>query len=167
MRDSRGDTIVEVLISIAVASFVVGGAYTVVNRSLKYTQQAQEHSEALLIANTQIELIHHYLRVTDKPTIDTNIYSNGTKFHCFNPTTAKLEHLGNITSLPDPIVSHYDDPATSGPDCDKTGSVDFRVAFEYVPGATHVNDVYRVHVNWPSISGHGDDQVTVAYKAAL
>lgn len=55
--NQAGDTIVEVLIAIAVISSVLGTAYAVVNSATKTSQQSQEHSRALAIAESQIERI--------------------------------------------------------------------------------------------------------------
>lgn len=57
LRDSRGDTIVEVLIAIAIVSLTLAGAYTSVNRSANVTRGAQERGEALKWAETQLEQI--------------------------------------------------------------------------------------------------------------
>lgn len=51
----KGDTIVEVLISIAVISLVLGGAYVTTNRSLQATRDAQERGDALKLVESQIE----------------------------------------------------------------------------------------------------------------
>src|SRR5262245_14367511 len=53
----RGDTIVEVLIAIAVAGVVLAGAYVTSNRSLAATRAAQERSNALKLAEAQMEKI--------------------------------------------------------------------------------------------------------------
>lgn len=53
----RGDTLVEVLIAIAVVSLILGGAYVTTNRSLQATRAAQERSTALKLAESQIERI--------------------------------------------------------------------------------------------------------------
>ncbi len=53
----RGDTIVEVLIAIAIVSLTLTGAYTSVNRSSNATRTAQERGEALKWAETQVEQI--------------------------------------------------------------------------------------------------------------
>lgn len=55
--NERGDTIVEVLISIAVISLILGGAYVATNRSLQATRDAQEHGDALKLVESQIEQI--------------------------------------------------------------------------------------------------------------
>lgn len=54
-RGQRGDTIVEVLISIAVASMVLASAYAITNRNVTTTQDTQEHNQALQIAQQQVE----------------------------------------------------------------------------------------------------------------
>ena len=51
----RGDTLVEVLIAIAVVSLILGGAYVTTNRSLTATRAAQERGNALKLAESQIE----------------------------------------------------------------------------------------------------------------
>jgi prepilin-type N-terminal cleavage/methylation domain-containing protein len=51
----RGDTLVEVLIAIAVISLNLAGAYVTTNRSLTATRAAQERGNALKLAESQIE----------------------------------------------------------------------------------------------------------------
>lgn len=54
---SCGDTIVEVLIAITVASVVLSGAFVSVRRSTIATRTAQEQGEALKLAESQVEQI--------------------------------------------------------------------------------------------------------------
>lgn len=53
----RGDTIVEVLISISVISLILGGAYVLTNRSLQGTRAAQERLNGIKLVETQLEQI--------------------------------------------------------------------------------------------------------------
>jgi prepilin-type N-terminal cleavage/methylation domain-containing protein len=53
----RGDTIVEVLIAITIVGLILGGAYVTSHNSLSATQDAQEHANALQLAQGQIELL--------------------------------------------------------------------------------------------------------------
>src|SRR3989344_3190782 len=53
----RGDTIVEVLIALAVLGLVLAGAYVSSNRSLGDSRDAQERGEALKIIESQAEQI--------------------------------------------------------------------------------------------------------------
>lgn len=54
-KKERGDTIVEVLIAIAVVSLILGGAYVTTNRSLIATRAAEERGNALKLAESQVE----------------------------------------------------------------------------------------------------------------
>src|ERR1017187_1268844 len=60
----KGDTIIEVLIAIAIISFILGGAYVTSNNSLLATHDAQEHGAALQLLQTEVELL--------KGVVDTN-----------------------------------------------------------------------------------------------
>ena len=51
----RGDTIVEVLISIAIISLILGGAFATTSRSLRATRDTQERSDGLKLVESQIE----------------------------------------------------------------------------------------------------------------
>lgn len=51
----RGDTIVEVLISIAVISLIIGGAYVTTNKSLLATRSSQERGNAVKLTESQLE----------------------------------------------------------------------------------------------------------------
>ena len=64
-----GDTIVEVLVCVAVIAVVLIGAYTVVNKAYVQLQDTQERSRAVKLAQTQIEDLR------------TNAVSN---INCFN-----------------------------------------------------------------------------------
>jgi prepilin-type N-terminal cleavage/methylation domain-containing protein len=66
----RGDTIIEVLISMAVISIVLGGAFTATRLSSTGVQDSQEHSQALGLVQTQIELLRADAS-SSKPTIFT------------------------------------------------------------------------------------------------
>lgn len=85
-----GDTIVEVLIAIAILSVVLGGAYAIVNRSHTNIRQAQEHTEALKLGEEQLERLK---QLGDNGGIDTsggNIYVTGVKF-CVNIVGGNLK----------------------------------------------------------------------------
>lgn len=56
-KSSNGDTIVEVLIAIAVVSLVLAGAFTSTRNSANKTRTAQEQGEALKLAEAQVEQI--------------------------------------------------------------------------------------------------------------
>lgn len=53
----NGDTLVEVLMSIAILGLVIVGAITIMNRGLSSTQTALEHSQVRLLVNSQYEML--------------------------------------------------------------------------------------------------------------
>lgn len=55
LKDQRGDTIVEVLIAIAVISAVLAGAFTVTQRSSQAVRSSQERGEMLHLLQGQVE----------------------------------------------------------------------------------------------------------------
>ena len=61
MRNLRhaqaGDTIVEVLIAMTIVSLVLAGAYASSNRNIRSTLDAQEHGQALKLAESQVEYL--------------------------------------------------------------------------------------------------------------
>lgn len=61
MYKQRGDTLVEVLMSLAVLSMVIVGAVMLMNRGLQSAQIALEHSQARQEVNRQLEFLR-YLR---------------------------------------------------------------------------------------------------------
>src|ERR1035437_9248982 len=77
--NSRGDTIVEVLLAMLVISVILGGAFVLSRASLTGVRQSQERGEALKVAESQTE----QLRVHGgyAPTATTNLQNN----FCFAP----------------------------------------------------------------------------------
>lgn len=65
-RSERGDTIVEVLIAVGIASLVLASAYAVTNRNVQAIQQSREQAYGQKLVQQQVE----YLRAT--PALATN-----------------------------------------------------------------------------------------------
>lgn len=103
--DIKGDTIVEVLIACAVISLVLVGSYATVNQSLKNSRQSQEHSEALKVAEGQIEALRglaatssslftaaaHQFCVTSLDTTPTIKFFSSTTYDPTNPSSYPTE----------------------------------------------------------------------------
>jgi type II secretory pathway pseudopilin PulG len=56
-QNHKGDTIVEVLIAIVITSTILTGAYVLTNHSTSNDRASQEHSDALSLAQSQIEAL--------------------------------------------------------------------------------------------------------------
>ena len=62
IRNSQiGDTIVEVLIAIAIISSVLSTAYAIMNSSVRSNQDSQEQASALKVGESQLELLKGWL----------------------------------------------------------------------------------------------------------
>lgn len=73
---SRGDTIIEILLSIAVLSLVLSVSYGLANRSSQTTRQAQERGEAQKLAEEQLEFLRGYVS-PDQPWDDICFDASG------------------------------------------------------------------------------------------
>jgi type II secretory pathway pseudopilin PulG len=70
---AKGDTIVEVLMSIAIVGAVIAGAYALASRSLAEGVSASEHSQAIKMAESQVEALKS--RSKDSRTRITDIWN--------------------------------------------------------------------------------------------
>jgi type II secretory pathway pseudopilin PulG len=139
----RGDTIVEVLIAIAVAGAALGGAYALVNANVKSNQLAQERSVAVKVAESQIELLRSYIETHSLPTGN----------FCLNNST-KTNITVNIPSTDD---NDYPN------NCKQDGGLGVH---RYMTGIdTDASDPnkFTVYVNWDDPTG-SRAQTSIAYK---
>jgi prepilin-type N-terminal cleavage/methylation domain-containing protein len=97
LKNQKGDTIVEVLIAIVVVSMVLVAGYITTTRSVDGMQDTQEHSEALQLAQAQLEDLQN----------STNL-SLLVSGDCFNTS-------GNITSGVNCSVDSSGSPTTGQP----------------------------------------------------
>lgn len=56
----RGDTLVEVLIAIAILSFVLASSYAVTSRAIRLGQSARERAQGVAFVSQQAEIIQSY-----------------------------------------------------------------------------------------------------------
>jgi prepilin-type N-terminal cleavage/methylation domain-containing protein len=138
----RGDTIVEVLIVIAVISLVLGGAYVTTNKSLLATRSAQERGNALKLAETQIEQIKG-LTATN-PTV------------LYGPSAPSPFCISKATNLP---VSASNAACMVGLSGDPTTSVPlFRLS------VTRNNNDFVLTETWTDVSGRVTDSLQLRYR---
>lgn len=140
-RRNRGDTIVEVLISIAVVSLILGGAFVTSNRSLQGTRDAEERSNALKMAETQVEQIK-YLAANDP---DVLFAVGVPSTFCLNANTAiaatdarcKVDSTGTPTTV---------QPA-------------------YDLAITRSGNTFTIRSTWIKIGGETTNNVELKYRA--
>lgn len=143
---SKGDTIIEVLLSIAVMSMVLSASYGLANRSSQSNRQSQERAEAQKIGEEQLELLRGYISE------DTQ-WNNATDvcFRADDPATTTVDETGQITD-------QTSDCQGRGPG----GRYNVKITAAGDPAAGYV---YTIDTNWENTKG-GTDQLAFSYKLA-
>lgn len=156
-KNQRGDTIVEVMIVLAVLGLAIGISYATANRSLLNARQAQENSEATEYVQAQIENLR-VLAPNSTPanlSLATNIFRQTVPF-CIknlsaNPpieTTAANCTFGGAGGFSYSVLIY---------NCDKYSTA----PCSGLPGGS---DTMVIQAQWPDVMGQGTDTVTQAYR---
>ena len=160
-----GDTIVEVMIVLAVLGSAIGLSYATANRSLLNARQAQENAEAARLAQSQIESLYTPSSITD-PANANYLYKNSPAVtFCMNGSGNK------VTGFPAASEAvNQRDLAYSGNVADTATDGDFPVGCHQ--GLYHYsirydrddNDKFTIVVVWDDALGQGRDTVTLTYR---
>lgn len=137
----RGDTIIEVMISILVASSVLGVSLATMNRNLKTSQMNQERTEAYSLAQGQLEQLKQQ---TESSALTQQNF-------CFNTSGS----IVSITGVP-PSDLQSDNFSIYGSSC----TFDDRYNVGITRTATRN---YTIYVRWDDLSG-SKDQVIMSYR---
>ena len=90
----RGDTLVEVLLALAIIGLILGVTYGTASRSVRTGRFAQEQTEALKIAESQLELVKLIAGSSQSATVfadpDNSFCITGTPPAATNPCTTGL-----------------------------------------------------------------------------
>lgn len=152
-RSERGDTIVEVLIAIAVASSVLGVAYATMNRNLIIMRNNQERTEATKIAQAQIESLKSRLE-TPSGRAEIEPLGNDDPF-CINIGTGVIDYLS--VSVPGPNLDTDDLSPAAYESCISS-------FYRYVVRRdTPAGETFTITVRWESF-GSGRGQVIMTYR---
>lgn len=159
--NNRGDTIIEVMIVLAVLGLAISISYATANRSLLNTRQAQENSEASKMLQSQIEGI----RIlgangpNDPPDPLVNPFKRTGAF-CIKGGT-----VPELVGAADPFCNNNNDyynlkvyycpvngglPECAGADMQEPGTFLITARWDNVRGAgtDSINFVYRYHGKW-------------------
>lgn len=155
-RYQTGDTIVEVLIAIAVVGSVLGIAYSIMNRNLIVMRENQERSEAVKYARGQIESLRNLWSTSDGRTA---LGAVGTSGFCFDDSGAIIPLSGSApTTNPadDDFSNYYSDEEAEDPDagCRFAGLYHIGVRRMVLGG----NDAYRVYARWDPLRSSSTSQ---------
>jgi type II secretory pathway pseudopilin PulG len=139
-RRQRGDTIVEVLISLTIVSVVLGGAYVTTNKSLLATRGAQERGNALKLAESQVEQLKGVI-ATDPD----DVFNPGA------PSPFCIDSSGVV--------------ATSDPDCTvNTGGTATTAEPKFNLSITRSGNTFTIRNSWTNVAGKVTDQLQIKYR---
>lgn len=175
LRIERGDTIVEVLIAIAIAGFAVGISYATSERSLQQAITAKEHNEALNLIENQIsDLQIRYQRASSPSSFESEFgYTNPNHHYCLNdsstgpndktyPWAPYYNNFSKSSALASPPYADN----SSHTACVRPGS-----GFSYyldiaVSQTTSTNSpsLFQVIARWERIGGGQTNQASIYYK---
>jgi prepilin-type N-terminal cleavage/methylation domain-containing protein len=132
--DRRGDTLVEVIIAMAIVSVVLAGSYAITSRNLSITQGTNERSQAQQLVQKQIELLRVFSQKGGTAIAAGCLTDDGV-------LTTKCDIAPGNTSAGDtnPDCSSYCYTLNISPQKDASGA--------NIPG------IYNVHISWPSLTG--------------
>lgn len=156
----RGDTIVEVLLAVAILGLVIALGYSIASLGLRTTRQAQEHAEALKIAEGQLERLK--ARALD-PAASGDVFSQAGGF-CLGADTT----ISTITP-PSPTASVPDDFSRYPANCQFTlenqpctSGYCYHAGVRRGSGANA--NTFTVTVRWDSIGRSQQDEVKLNYR---
>ncbi|MES2971667.1 MAG: type II secretion system protein [Patescibacteria group bacterium] len=176
-KNNRGDTIVEVLIAIAVVSTILAGAFVSANRSRIATRTAQERGEALHILSGQLESLKALSTNQDNqifianhpPVLGPPPVAAVTNLFCIKESADGVVFLPNpplpaITVTLDETANYTNTAAVAngGGVCTQTpqGGVKYYTAIERdLPTNT-----FTLHVRWDNVGGTGNDEIILVYR---
>ena len=171
--NQRGDTLISVLLSVAITGLVIVLAYTLVSRSVRYGQQAREREQVKNLIQSQIEGLKSLAAASnDAEThnifqFDQPIAGSQADEFCLNP-------LGTIIQLKDAVGPgniHADiaeDTTDPNKQCDKFSNLeaaDVKLSIIYDRnGEGEISDpsddehLFTVTATWTRVGGAGDDE---------
>lgn len=151
LLNNRGDTIVEVLIVLAILGFAFGTSTGIATRSLHQSRTAEEHSQALGLLNTQLE------QLRSAATTGADVFQNGKPFCMKTDNTPDYGFAGSYVIPTDQNAddfTKYADPACKGIDTFYNQSIVYDSA----------SGDYTIRVRWDGVGTLGRQQEITSYR---
>lgn len=147
--NNHGDTIVEVLVVLAVLGLAIGISYSTANRSLLTTRAAQENSQATELLQGQIE----ELRYLAPPGSGQNIYQT-SKYFCVDGSSNTVITGFGGTFAPSDLqnYAYYPNKCVNG-------FYHLAIAWDQLS-----DDTFTLTAHWDDVQGQGQDTATLTYR---
>jgi prepilin-type N-terminal cleavage/methylation domain-containing protein len=169
LKRQRGDTIVEVMIVLAVLGLAFAISYATANRGVLQARNAEEHSEALGILDGQVEELRAAFSQNDPHLTPTP----PTEYFCMDVSTGAYTGFGSNTVPPsDEQDSFTEYPnGADDPDTPQTGSCQqtpesfpYYVSISYAQPTPTLPGYYDLLVRWDGVGDLGPQQEELTYK---
>lgn len=152
-----GDTIIEVMIVLAVLGLAISISYATANSSLLNTRQALENSQATELVQSQVEAIRSMACSTGNINCSANpaLFTTGTTF-CIDTTVSPFQ----VVPIPSPDPNN---PASYG----ACAMPPVPAGLQYLITISYTNtptDTFTIIATWPDVLGQGNDTVTYTYR---
>jgi type II secretory pathway pseudopilin PulG len=149
INNAKGDTIVEVLIAIAVVSSVLAISYSTMNRNILVGRDNQERTEASKLALGQIEALKNIAEFDE-----TELNTDRVTPFCIDVNNANLTSDNVIPNSA--FRSDFSDVfANYPPACTSSGR--YFLAIQY----DSANEIYRAYVRWEGLITDKNESVIV------
>lgn len=154
LRNQAGDTIVEVLIAVAVVSSVLVGAFIVTQKSVIAVRNSQEQSEMLQILQGQVELVRG---IALSQTDHTNgVYTKNSPFCIDNSDTSNPTRRTFLGAYPANRTNDSYSPTVYPAVCRSIQNI-------YNVAASYDGDVFMFTGRWDGTDGQ-KKQVQLFYR---
>ena len=159
-RGSAGDTIVEVMIVLAVLGLSMSISYATANHGLIQSRNAEEHSEALGLLDSQVEL----LRAAFSQNSSVSSLTNGTDF-CMNapPANPELSTALNHNVPTDAVSDNLYGSASSNYPAACLSNSFYNLSIHY-DTTDSSNPFFDLRVRWDGLGTLGRQQEELTYK---
>jgi type II secretory pathway pseudopilin PulG len=162
-----GDTIVEVMIVLAVLGMAISISYATANRSLLNARQAQENSEASALVRSQLESLRVLApNMSSPPLTDQQVYR--TRPFCVVTDGTKASGYRVIET---PVSNIVPAECSSGSVPYEIQVVNCRVGNTPAPSPFYdaclghtTDDTFVARAIWPNVRGEGDDTVMMTVR---
>jgi prepilin-type N-terminal cleavage/methylation domain-containing protein len=158
----RGDTLVEVMIAVAILSSVLAGCYSITRRALRISQASQDRIYGLKLLEGQVEMMRTYRDLKSSGWVQgmNDAIGAGAEY-CFDPNDL----------IADP--NDFKPKSSTGTNCTQLGPTEaisrYKVMNSIVKNGveTPASPVYIFKVEWEAVNGGGEpvtDPVTGLVK---
>lgn len=155
IREQAGDTIVEVLIAVAIVGAVLAGAFTVSQKSVAAVRNSQEQGEMLQILQSQVELTRALALETTA--LNTGVYATSPRYFCINPATKERlnqPRLGNeLPGANDDTFNNYENQCKFGDE------QRYNVAVKH----DNASKIFTFYGRWDRLGG-GKNAMQLSYR---